>query len=1122
MNDPESREETLLKAIRRLHGLERAAILNELSAAEGRLRRRIEARLAAEEAAAISGESASEPQAGAAQDATLQSVAERSEGPGSIVGRYKLLQQIGEGGMGVVYMAEQQEPVIRRVALKIIKLGMDTRQVVARFEAERQALALMDHPNIAQVFDGGATENGRPYFVMELVRGPPITKYCDEQRLTTRERIELFIQVCKAVQHAHQKGVIHRDLKPSNILVMESDGGAVPKVIDFGVARATAQRLTEKTLFTGFGQMVGTPAYMSPEQAGLGGLDIDTRSDIYSLGIVFYELLTGRTPLLREEVLAAGYEEVRRIIREKDPPRPSTRLSTLPPAERSTIAAQRKIPPEKLVRLVRGELDWVVMRALEKDRKRRYETANALARDLERYLNQEPVSAAAPNLSYQLIKSVKRHRVLLGAIGLVVSLLLVGLVSTLIQMLRANRYAAETRKTAMELAENLYVAEMYLAQHAVLEGNYGLARRRLESLRPVSGGKDFRGFEWSYLWRICKGDLLSSWHAHSNAVRSLAVSPDGRLVASASYDDHEGKIWDSTTHTCVRTFADTDTFQFSPEGDLIFAAGEREQVDVWNARSMEREFSLKTGAPLASDRPTVRIAVSPASSNPLLAVCPDGSFFGGAGSIRLYDYRQRRELLKLLDSGDRAVFSRDGSTLVTGSAAGKIYVWDVASGKFWKVISGKKILALGSVGGISSMALSPDGKLLATTEFWGNFIRLWDLDEGKELPPLPGYPPGHQTMVWQVAFSPDGQLLASVSSDQTVRLWQVETRRLLKRLNGHTSEIWSVVFAPDGQKFYTGSKDESIAVWSSAVNLPNNSFSVGDTSMAPPLFSSDSRLIAARGEDSATNTEVTVRDVSTSEVRTHLIGEFAPLWFSPSNLELLTLNTNSELHFCNVSNAAVRQSVSLTRGVGRVSRAVASQDGQWVAALSQDRPGIWLVAANSGRIETELDSNFSTDAWMTFSGDTQFLAAAGGRSLEVWDLRTRKLATRQKPHKDGITSVAFSPDGRLMTSTSIDDTVKVWSVAGWRELATLTGHREGVMRSAFSPDGHTLVSGCADGTVKLWHTPTFREIAHYEVVRPTYHVGFSPDGRTLAIAPGSGTLYLLRGPSVAEIDAEHP
>ena len=370
---------------------------------------------------------------------------------GTIIGPYKLLEQIGEGGFGLVFMAEQQHPVRRKVALKVLKPGMDTRQVIARFEAERQALALMDHPNIASVLDAGETASGRSYFAMELVKGVPITDYCDQNRLTTRERLALFTHVCHAVQHAHHKGIIHRDLKPSNVMVTLHDGAPVVKVIDFGIAKALGQRLTDKTLFTGFAQMVGTPMYMSPEQAQLSGLDIDTRSDIYSLGVLLYELLSGVTPFDGERMRTAGYDEMRRIIREEDPPSPSTRLSTLGLAA-VTVSAERQSDPKRLCRLLSGELDWIVMKALDKDRNRRYETANELARDVDRYLNEEPVLARTPSARYRLSKFVRRNRGAVLAVVLVLLALLVGVIGTWLGLLRAHN-AAVAERQAKETAE---------------------------------------------------------------------------------------------------------------------------------------------------------------------------------------------------------------------------------------------------------------------------------------------------------------------------------------------------------------------------------------------------------------------------------------------------------------------------------------------------------------------------------------------------------------------------------------------------------------------------------------------------------------------------------------------
>jgi len=380
------------------------------------------------------------------------SLTSADEGPGSIIGRYKLLQMIGQGGFGVVYMAEQLEPVRRKVALKIIKLGMDTRQVVARFESERQALALMDHPNIARVFDAGSTESGRPYFVMELVRGVPITDYADKNALTLRERLELFITVCRAVQHAHQKGIIHRDIKPTNVLVTLHDGVPVPKVIDFGIAKATKQRLTEKTIFTEFRQIVGTPQYMSPEQAEMSGLDVDTRCDIYSLGVMLYELLTSTTPLEAERLRTLGYGELQQVIRDEDPQRPSLRVSTLH-EQLETVAKNRRIEPRRLSGLFRGDLDWIVLKALEKDRTRRYSTASDLAADVERYLKYEPVEAGPPGITYVLRKFARRNRRGVAAALLVALALFIGLGMAAAGWYRAGREADRSREIAGFLEE---------------------------------------------------------------------------------------------------------------------------------------------------------------------------------------------------------------------------------------------------------------------------------------------------------------------------------------------------------------------------------------------------------------------------------------------------------------------------------------------------------------------------------------------------------------------------------------------------------------------------------------------------------------------------------------------
>src|SRR5882762_5572681 len=369
--------------------------------------------------------------------------------PAQMLGRYKLLEKIGEGGFGEVWMAEQREPIKRRVALKIIKLGMDSRQIVARFAAERQAVAMMDHANIAKIFDADVTEAGRPYFVMELVRGIKITEYCDQNQLPTQERLRLFILVCQAIQHAHQKGIIHRDIKPSNILVTLHDGVAVPKVIDFGIAKATQQELTDKTVFTQFQQFIGTPAYISPEQAEMSGLDIDTRADIYSLGVLLYELLVGQTPFDAKEMMRGGLDALRQIIREKEPLRPSTKLNTLQGDARTTAGKLRQTEVGKLVHQLQGDLDWIVMKCLEKDRARRYETANGLASDIQRHLNNEAVLACPPSAAYRFQKLVRRNKLAFAAATSIATALVLGVIVSTWQAVRATqakREAVEQRK----------------------------------------------------------------------------------------------------------------------------------------------------------------------------------------------------------------------------------------------------------------------------------------------------------------------------------------------------------------------------------------------------------------------------------------------------------------------------------------------------------------------------------------------------------------------------------------------------------------------------------------------------------------------------------------------------
>jgi serine/threonine protein kinase len=518
---------------------ERRALLDQACAGDPAMRERLERLLAAgRDAEGFFAECTQALRQQTAGSLPAGLTAPGEEPIGTRIGRYKLLEKIGEGGWGVVYRAEQQEPVHRAVALKIIKLGMETRSVIARFEAERQALALMDHPNIARVYDAGATDRGPPYFVMELVRGVKITSYCDEHQLGFRERLDLFVQVCHAIQHAHQKGIIHGDIKPSNIMVSSQDGAPVPKIIDFGIAKATEARLTDRLLVTACAQLIGTPAYMSPEQTDVTNVDSDTRSDIYSLGVLLYELLAGVTPFDGRELLEGGLDEMRRILREREPARPSVRLAALPAPDRQRTAHDRRVEPARLASLLRGDLDWIVMKCLEKDRSRRYETANGLALDIQRHLHNEPVMARPPSRLYRFRKLVRRNRGVFAATGAVAAVLVAGLGTSTWLFLREREahqraLAAEQQQARLraeaELREKISSAALFVAQERFEEADKLL--NEIPLVAPsVEGAAVLRSVtEWHALrlqWR----------QSAERGVALLRVNPlDGSDVSTLDY-----------------------------------------------------------------------------------------------------------------------------------------------------------------------------------------------------------------------------------------------------------------------------------------------------------------------------------------------------------------------------------------------------------------------------------------------------------------------------------------------------------------------------------------------------------------------------------------------------------
>jgi len=1002
------------------------------------------------------------------------------EAPGTVIGRYKLLEKIGEGGMATVFMAEQTQPFHRRVAFKIVKLGMDTRQVISRFEAERQALALMDHPNIAKVYDAGTTDRGRPYFVMELVRGIAITKYCDKNRLRTQDRLDLMVSVCEAIQHAHQKGIIHRDIKPTNVLVSLHDGRPVVKVIDFGIAKAVNQRLTEKTLFTRFAQMVGTPQYMSPEQAEFSGLDVDTRTDIYSLGVLLYELLTGSTPFCDEELLNKGYAEMQRIIAEDEPEKPSTKLSVMGEAI-TDVAERRQASPDHLTKLLSGDLDLIVMKSLEKDRTRRYGTAAELAEDIHRHFKNEPVQARAPSLMYRMQKFVRRNRVLVTSTVLLVSVLLA--TSTISTLMYLDTEEARTQEAAMRIQ----------AQESGRKE--GEARKVAERATELAQTERRRAEQELTAANIERGRLFGLNHnmlGEGLIWREFLRNPDSPHAFWAAWEFYQHNPCLATRSLATKRISD---LVLSPDDSWLAVSSDDGRILLLDFNSLKLRASLDQHEPCKA-----------------LSVSPDGQSLAAAyanGDIRMWDMSSKTVSATLQGHNGtvwHVAHAPDGGRIASAGRDGTVRVWDTVT---------RECLALlqGQGGELQGVCFSPDGGAFVAAG--PGQILLWsNLDAS---PRIFSNAPTMSTS--NPLFSPDGQCLYVGSTDCSIRVYDVETGRQLSKLQPHNGTIRKLWLSHDGKILHARGWWR-VDRWLRQDLQPLPSIAEPQMGYGGDSSTDGRRLVTSSGPKGRSPRAIRVRESVTQPGLTRLGGHLgrARTLLSPDRKRVVTADSAGYIRFWDIGSGELLHTWPQKKG--RVNSLSFSPDGSSLAyggadgniyigevstgksrllaqrALGRTFQGVAfspdgslvgvvfakcfrIMNAEDGKVLAEISTGKVGAVSMCFSPDGQTVAVVSrNQAVDIWDILGKPVSSFPCPGESQPWTVKFNADGTKLTSGTWSGKVVVFDVASGNVDHVLEGHHGTVWGAGFVPASNDLLVSCAaDGLVKLWSLSLGRNVA---------------------------------------------